>query len=345
VSERHLFLRACWREDVERTPVWLMRQAGRYMQAYQEVRQRHSFLEMCKNPKLAAQVTLQPVERLGVDAAIIFSDILVLVEAMGMRLEFHEGFGPKLGEPVRSMQDVERLRVPDAEKDLAYVMEAIRLVREKLRGRVPLIGFSGAPFTLASYVIEGRGSRTFRFTKEMMFSQPEAFHALMEKITSAVIDYLNAQVRAGAQALQVFDSWVGCLAPEDYERYVMPHMRRLFSRVEARGEVPVIHFANQAATFLEKVRHAGGDVIGVDWRIPLDEAWRRVGYDVAIQGNLDPIALFAPLPEIERRVRDVLERAGSRPGHIFNLGHGVHKDTPEEKVAALVKMVKRLSAR
>jgi uroporphyrinogen decarboxylase len=345
VSEDHLFLRACWREDVERTPVWLMRQAGRYMQAYQKVRAQHSFLEMCRNPRLAAQVTLQPVERLGVDAAILFSDILVLVEAMGMRLEFHEGFGPRLHEPVRSMDGVDRLRVPEAEKDLAYVMEAIKLTREKLRGRVPLIGFSGAPFTLASYVIEGQSSRTFRFTKEMMFSQPEAFNALMEKITSAVIDYLNAQVRAGAQALQIFDSWVGCLAPEDYERYVLPHMQRIFASLDARGEVPVIHFANQAATFLEKVRVAGGDVIGVDWRIPLDEAWRRVGYDVGIQGNLDPLALFAPLEEIERRVRDILDKAGSRPGHIFNLGHGVHKDTPEEKVVALVKMVKKLSAR
>ncbi len=322
-----------------------MRQAGRYMAAYQKVRAEHSFLEMCKNPKLAVQVTLQPVERLGVDAAILFSDILVLVEAMGMKLEFHEGLGPRLHEPVRSLEGVEKLRVPDAEKELGYVMEAIKLAREKLRGRVPLIGFSGAPFTLASYIIEGQGSRSFRFTKEMMFSQPETFHALMEKIADAVIDYLNAQIHAGAQALQIFDSWVGCLAPEDYERYVLPHMQRIFASLDARGEVPVIHFANQAATFLEKVRAAGGDVIGVDWRIPLDEAWRRVGYDVAIQGNLDPMALFAPLEEIERRVRDILAKAESRPGHIFNLGHGVHKDTPEEKVVALVRMVKELSAR
>jgi uroporphyrinogen decarboxylase len=315
------------------------------MAAYQKVRAEHSFLEMCKNPKLAVQVTLQPVERLGVDAAILFSDILVLVEAMGMKLEFHEGLGPRLHEPVRSLEGVEKLRVPDAEKELGYVMEAIKLAREKLRGRVPLIGFSGAPFTLASYIIEGQGSRSFRFTKEMMFSQPETFHALMEKIADAVIDYLNAQIHAGAQALQIFDSWVGCLAPEDYERYVLPHMQRIFASLDARGEVPVIHFANQAATFLEKVRAAGGDVIGVDWRIPLDEAWRRVGYDVAIQGNLDPMALFAPLEEIERRVRDILAKAESRPGHIFNLGHGVHKDTPEEKVVALVRMVKELSAR
>ena len=345
MSKEHLFLRACRREDVERTPVWLMRQAGRYMEAYQKVRAEYPFLEMCRNPRLAAQVTLQPVERLGVDAAIIFSDILVLVEAMGMKLEFHEGLGPQLHEPVRSMEGVEKLQVPEVERELAYVMEAIKLAREKLRGRVPLIGFSGAPFTLASYIIEGQSSRSFRFTKEMMFSQPETFNALMEKISDAVIAYLNAQIRAGAQALQLFDSWVGCLAPEDYERYVMPHMVRIFTSLETDGEVPVIHFANQAATFLEKVRRAGGDVIGVDWRIPLDEAWRRVGYDVAIQGNLDPMALFAPLSEIERRVRDILVRAGSRPGHIFNLGHGVHKDTPEEKVAALVKMVKKLSTR
>ncbi len=345
MSERQLFIRACWREEVERTPVWLMRQAGRYMRAYQRIRERHSFLEMCKNPRIAAEVTLQPVERLGVDAAILFSDILVLVEAMGMRLEFHEGLGPRLSEPVRTPEGVHRLRVPDAERDLHYVMEAIKLARKKLRGRVPLIGFSGAPFTLASYVIEGRSSRSFRFTKEMMFSQPEAFCALMEKLTTAVIDYVNAQVDAGVQALQIFDSWAGCLAPQDYEQYVLPHMRRLFSEIEARGEVPVIHFANQAGTFLDKVRLAGGDVIGVDWRIPLDEAWRRVGYEVGIQGNLDPLALFAPLHEIERRVRDVLDRAASRPGHIFNLGHGVHKDTPEENVVALVKMVKRLSAR
>ena len=337
-----LFLRACWREEVERTPVWLMRQAGRYMRAYREVRRRHSFMELCKNPKLAAEVTLQPVRAFGMDAAIIFSDILLIAECMGARLEYTRA-GPKL-EPVRTPEGVEALRVPDAGTEMGYLLEAIRLAKQKL-GDTPLIGFAGAPFTLASYLIEGGTSRSFMQTKRLMFTSPDTFSELMGKLTSAVAGLLNAQIEAGADALQVFDSWVGCLSPGDYERYVLPHMKRLMRSIDSRGEVPVIHFVNQAGGFLESVSQAGGDVVGVDWRVPIDIAWRRIGYSFGIQGNLDPLALFAPDRELELRVREVLQRAASRPGHIFNLGHGVHRATPERRVRLLVELVRRLSSR
>ncbi len=341
----HLFIRACFREDVERTPVWLMRQAGRYMAEYQAVKSRYSFLEMCKIPEVAAQITLQPVNALGVDAAILFSDILIPVEAMGMKLEFVSGKGPILHEPIRSLEQVERLKIPDPEKDLGFVLEAIKLIKEKLAGRVPLIGFSGAPFTLASYMIEGRGSRSFRFTKELMFSEPEVFELLMKKLTQTVVGYLNAQIEAGVDAVQIFDSWAGCLAPEDYSRYVKPYTSEILKSLDGIGEIPRIHFANQTGTFIEEVAEAGGDVIGVDWRIDLAQAWQRIGYNRAIQGNLDPMALFAPEAEIERRVVDILKKAAGRNGHIFNLGHGVHKDTKVEKVKFMVDAVKKYSRR
>ncbi len=341
----HLFIRACFREPVERTPVWLMRQAGRYMPEYQEVKEKYTFLEMCKKPEVAAEVTLQPVKALEVDAAILFSDILVPVEAMGMKLEFVEKLGPKLHNPVRTLEDVEALEIPEPEEKMPFVLEAIKLIKEKLSGKLPLIGFSGAPFTLASYMIEGGGSRDFRYTKEMMFSEPETFALLMEKLSETVVKYLNAQIEAGVDAVQIFDSWVGCLTPEDYKQYVMEHTSRIISSLDAKGEVPVIHFANQASTFLDLASEAGGDVIGIDWRIPLAEAWSRVGYKKAIQGNLDPMVLFAPREEIERRVKGILEQAGGREGHIFNLGHGVHKDTPVDNVKVMVEAVKKFSRR
>lgn len=342
--QNDVFLRACRREEVEYTPVWLMRQAGRYMEEYMAIRRKYSFLEMCKTPELAAEVTLQPVNRLGVDAAILFADILLPLEGMGIDLEFAKGEGPVIHNPVCSEEDVKRLRLIEPEEDVPYVLEAVKLVRKELDGRVPLIGFSGAPFTLASYMIEGGGSRNYVNCKRMMWQAPEVWHALMEKISKVVVSYLKAQVAAGAQAVQVFDSWVGTLAPEDYRDYVLPHSRYVMEQLKDVG-VPVIHFANNASTLLELVREAGGDVIGVDWRIDLDEAWRRIGYDVAIQGNLDPIALMAPPKVIEEKVKSILEKAGNRPGHIFNLGHGINKETPVEHVIALVEAVHKYSKR
>lgn len=338
------FLKACRREPVDCTPVWLMRQAGRYMKEYREIREKHSFLTMCKTPELAAEVTLQPVRKIGVDAAILFADILLPLEGMGIGFDFSENEGPVIHNPVRSAADVEKLRVIEPEEDVPYVLEAVKLVRRELDGQVPLIGFSGAPFTLASYMIEGGGSREYLNSKRLMWEAPGAWHALMEKIAQVVACYLKAQIRAGVQAVQVFDSWVGTLAPEDYEAFVLPYSRHVMESLKDEG-VPVIHFANNASTLLELVRQAGGDVIGIDWRINLDETWRRVGYDVAIQGNLDPVALLAPPEVIEAKVKGILARAGGRPGHIFNLGHGIHKNTPVEHAIALVEAVHKHSLR
>jgi uroporphyrinogen decarboxylase len=337
------FLKACRREPVDCTPVWFMRQAGRYMREYQAVRARYSILEVCKTPELAAQVTLQPIERFLLDAAIIFADILLPLEPMGIRLSFAEGEGPVIHNPVRDRAAVERLRVTDGE-ELEYVAQAIRQARQGLAGRVPLIGFAGAPFTLASYAIEGGGSRNYIATKQMMYRDPEAWHRLMDKLARVVTGYLRRQIGAGAQAVQLFDSWVGCLSPDDYAEYVLPHVQLIFDGLK-RERVPMIHFGTGTATLLKLMRRAGGDVIGVDWRINLDEAWTMLGSDVAIQGNLDPVALFAPTHEIERRVEDILRRAANRPGHIFNLGHGILPQTPVEHVAATVEMVHKLSQR
>ena len=321
-----------------------MRQAGRYLPEYCELRARHGFLELCKTPALAAEVTLMPIERFPLDAAILFADILLVLEPMGVGLEFAKGDGPVIHRPVRTRADVDALaRVPAAES-LGYVFETVRLVRSRLAGRVPLIGFAGAPFTLASYVIEGGGSRQYRHTKTLMYSDPAAWHLLMERLSETVVDYLREQVAAGAQAVQLFDSWVGCLGPDDYRTYVLPHMRATFTALAGSG-VPVIHFGTGTAALLELMREAGGDVIGLDWHVDLADAWRRVGYDVAVQGNLDPVALFAPPDEIRRRVARVLERAGGRPGHIFNLGHGVLPETRPEHVATLIDAVHELSAR
>jgi uroporphyrinogen decarboxylase len=337
------FLKACRREAVDCTPVWFMRQAGRYMQEYQTVRAKHSILDVCKTPELAAQVTLQPIDRFPLDAAIIFADILLPLEPMGLPVEFQEGEGPVIADPVRSRAAVDRLRLIEGD-ELGYVYHAIRQARRALGGRVPLIGFAGAPFTLASYAIEGGSSRNYIHTKQMMYRDPDAWHRLMDKLARVVTGYLRRQIEAGAQAVQVFDSWVGCLSPGDYAEYVLPHMQLIFDGLK-REPVPTIHFGTGTAALLQLMRRAGGDVIGVDWRVPLDEAWATIGFDAAVQGNLDPVALFAPLHEIERRVEDILRRAAGRPGHIFNLGHGILPNTPVESVAAAIELVHKLSQR
>lgn len=338
------FLRACHCLPVDATPVWFMRQAGRYMPEYRAVRAKYSLLEITRRPEVAAEVTLQPVDVLGVDAAILFADILLPVEPMGLRLEFVAGEGPVIHEPVLTAEDVARLRVPDPDSDLGHVLEAVRLVRQALEGRdVPLIGFAGAPFTVASYIVEGGPSRHYRTTKQMMYAAPEVWHALMDKLADTLAAYLVAQVKAGAQAVQLFDSWVGALSLPDYRRYVLPYSQRVLRAVEATG-VPVIHFGTGTSHLLEAMREAGGTVIGVDWREPLDRAHARLGDGVALQGNLDPVALFAPLDLLREQVRDVLRRA-PRVGHIFNLGHGILPETPVEHVRAVVEMVHEMSAK
>ena len=340
INER--FLQACQRKPVDATPVWFMRQAGRYMPEYRRIREKYSLLEICYQPELAAEVTLQPVRLLGVDAAILFADILLPAIPLGVGLEFAKGEGPVLHNPVRTLEDVKALKHFEAESDLGYVMEAIRILRGELNG-IPLIGFCGAPFTVASYLIEGGSSREFLKTKMMMYSYPQTWHALMEKLSSVLADYLLTQIGAGAQAVQVFDSWIGALNPSDYENFVLPYSQRVLTAAKHAG-VPVIHFGTNTATLLPLMKRAGGDVIGLDWRIPLDDGWALLGEDVAVQGNLDPAALFAPLPELKSRVHDVLRRANGRPGHIFNLGHGILQHTPVDNVRAVVEMVHEYSS-
>jgi uroporphyrinogen decarboxylase len=338
----HLFIKACRREAVPYTPVWFMRQAGRFMNEYREIRARHTLLEMCRTPELAAAVTLQPVQKLGVDAAIIFADLLLPAEAMGMKLEFVEREGPVLSGALRTAESVRKLKdVRDGE--LSYVGEAIRIVCRELAGKVPVIGFSGAPFTLASYMIEGGASRDFAQTKGMMYRDPGLWRELLDKLVAVLASFLESQVAGGAQALQIFDSWVGCLSPEDYRRYVLPHSRQLIAKVSSLG-VPIIHFGTGTATLLELMREAGGDVIGLDWRVELDDGWARVGHDVAIQGNLDPVVLLGPLKSIKEHVEHILRAAQGRPGHIFNLGHGILPPTPVENVQAVVEMVHNFKA-
>ncbi len=339
----HLLLKACNREEVPRTPVWIMRQAGRYMQEYREIRKKHTFLEMCKNPDLVAEITAQPIKKLGVDAAILFSDILIPVEAMGANLEYQKTGGPKIHNPIRTAEAVEALKTLDPAVDTPFVGEGIKKTKELLKDKVPLIGFSGAPFTLASYMIEGGGSRNYENTKAMMYNNPDTYKALMDKITDTLIPYLNAQTEAGVQALQLFDSWVGCMTPQDYEKYVLPYTKKVIQGID--DQTPLIHFATGASTLLELMKKAGGDIIGIDWRINLDKAWKRIGYDIGIQGNLDPTALLGPTPEIEKRVKDILKRAENRPGHIFNLGHGILPQTPVDHAVAMVKYVKKWSKR
>lgn len=335
------FLAACRREPTNVRPVWFMRQAGRYMKDYRDIRARHSILDICKRPDLAAAVTLQPVDTLDVDAAIIFADLLLPVEPMGLKLEFRAGEGPHIEKAIAEMDDVERLSTENTD-DLGYVGEALQLVKRQLAGKVPVIGFVGAPFTLASYMIEGGSSKTFLKTKNLMFANEPVWHRLMEKLVRVLGDFAALQVRAGAAAIQIFDSWVGALSPGDYVRYVQPHSRALIERIRAL-KIPVIHFATGATGFLREIAGAGGDVIGVDWRVHIDAAWADMDYRTAIQGNLDPLALFAPLPELKRRVSDLLQRTGDRPGHIVNLGHGILPGTPVENVKAVVQMVREFS--
>jgi uroporphyrinogen decarboxylase len=331
------FLRACRREPTDVTPVWFMRQAGRYMAEYRELRTKRTLLEICKTPELALEVTLQPL-RLGMDAAILFADILLPLEPMGAPFEFAKGEGPVIHEPVRDRAGIARLRVFDPRDGLGYVLEAVRLIRRELDGKTPLIGFAGAPFTIASYLIEGGKSSDYRLTKQLMWSDPVAWSELMGKIAEVVRRYLRAQIEAGAQAVQLFDSWVGSLSPADYMEHVAPHVRHILRDLEQTG-VPVIHFGTNTATLLEAQRDAGGTVIGVDWRIPLGDAWKRIGYDRAIQGNLDPLLLCGPREVAERRARAVLAEAAGRPGHIFNLGHGIVPETPVDHVKALIDLV------
>lgn len=332
------FLKACRREPTDTTPLWFMRQAGRYMAEYRDVRAKVSFLELCKSPELATEVTITAVERLGVDAAILFADILLILEPLGFALEFAKGEGPVIHNPLRVGADVDRILPLTDPAPLDYVFHAVRMIRSSLNPAIPLIGFAGAPFTLACYAIEGGSSRHYEKAKAFMYRDHGAWHALMSRFVEATAAYLNAQVRAGAQALQLFDSWVGSLSPSDYRRFVQPHMRRLFGMISPR--VPVIHFGTDTNSLLELQREAGGDVIGLDWRVDLGPAWERLGHNVAVQGNLDPVVLFAPRKEIARQARRVLAEAGGRPGHIFNLGHGILPHTPVDHVLALVDIVR-----
>ena len=342
-TSTHAFLAACRREQTSFTPVWVMRQAGRYMEEYRKLRAQYGFLELCKRPDLAAEITVTPVERLGVDAAILFADILLLLEPMGVGLEYSKGDGPVIPRPVRTAADIDALRDVAPQKNLSFVFDAVKKCRAALNNRVPLIGFSGAPFTLASYLIEGGGSRNYIHTKRLYYSEPAAWKNLMERLSGAVAEYLNGQIAAGAQAVQLFDSWAGCLSPSDYETFVLPYTRAAIQAI--MPGVPVINFSTGTSGALKQIRAAGGDVIGLDWRVNLDDGWATVGHDVAVQGNLDPVALFASPKEITKRVADILRRAAGRPGHIFNLGHGILPETPVPHVIAMVEAVHELSVR
>ena len=333
-------LKAARCEPVDRTPVWLMRQAGRYLPEYQEIRAKLPFLQLCKTPDLAAEVTLQPVRRLGVDAAIIFSDIFIPVEAMGMALELGD-HGPHLPSPLRTEADVRALRVPDPEETMGFLGEAIRRTCRALAGSVPLIGFCGAPFTLAAYMVEGGGSKNFLQVKRLLFEQPAVAHLLFDTLTRTLIPYLQMQVRAGARAVQIFDSWGGELSPRDFEAFSLPYLTRIVAAL--KPEVPVIVFGTGMSTHLPLLKRAGANVVGLDWRIQIDDARKVLGPDVAVQGNLDPVALFLPRAEMEERVQDILRRAGPR-GHIFNLGHGILPPTDPEAAKAMVDAVHRFSA-
>jgi len=332
------FLDACRRRPTDVRPVWFMRQAGRYMKQYREIRAKNTILEICKRADLAAAVTLQPVEILDVDAAIIFADLLLPVEPMGLKLEFRPGEGPHIDNPVRTSQDVDTLSISNTD-DLGYVGEAIQLVTRQLGNKIPVIGFVGAPFTLASYMIEGGPSKAFLRTKQLMYRDETLWRRLMGKLVDVLGPFAIMQVGSGARAIQVFDSWVGALGPDDYVRYVAPYSRALIERIRSTG-VPSIHFGTGAAGFFKELHAAGGDVMGVDWRVNIDQAWMDISYRSAVQGNLDPAVLLAPLPEIKARVHELLKRTASRPGHIFNLGHGILPETPVENVKAVVQIVR-----
>ncbi len=333
------FLRACKGEKTNYTPVWLMRQAGRYLPEYQSVRAKVDFLTLCKTPELAAEVTIQPVDILKVDAAILFSDILIPIEPMGMRLEFSESKGPILYDPIRKEEDILRLRIINAYEDVPFVIQTIKILLSRLN--VPLIGFSGAPFTLATYMIEGGSSKNFVNTKRMMFRSPVLFSMLMEKITDTVIEYLNAQIEAGVHAIQIFDSWAGILSPLDFENYALPYVQRIISKFKNR--VPVIYFAFNASAMLNAVKKSGADVLGLDWRINIADAIKIIGNDAAVQGNLDPCTLLGGKDLIRDRVKHILNGAKNAKGHIFNLGHGILPDIPPENAIAMVEAVHELS--
>ncbi len=336
-----IFVRACKSQPTDRTPVWFMRQAGRYMAEYRAVRKQHSLLEICKKPTLASEVTITAAEILGVDAAIIFADLLLPLEVMGLPFHFSAGEGPVIEKPVRSKEDIANLRT-DRASELGYVSEAVAIVAKHFADRVPVIGFCGAPFTLASYMIEGGGSRNYVHAKKMMYNHPKDWDALMSKLVAVTSAYSAEQVKAGADAIQIFDSWVGCLSVEDYRRYVLPHVTGMVKQLKKTG-VPIIYFGTDSATLLPSMRETGADVIGLDWRIPLDEGWNRLDHKAAVQGNLDPVLLFADWKELKSRAEDILARANGRPGHIFNLGHGILPETPVDNVKNLAKLVQEYS--
>lgn len=336
------FVRACKSQPTERTPVWFMRQAGRYMAEYRAIRKQHSLLEICKKPDLAAEVTITAAEILGVDAAIIFADLLLPLEVMGLPFHFSAGEGPVIEKPIRTKEDIVRLRT-DRAAELGYVSEAVALVAKHFADRVPVIGFCGAPFTLASYMIEGGGSRNYVHAKKMMYNAPDDWDALMRKLVAVTTSYSADQVRAGADAIQIFDSWVGCLSVEDYRRYVLPHVTGMVKQLQKTG-VPIIYFGTDSATLLPAMKETGADVIGLDWRIPLDEGWSRIDHKSAVQGNLDPVLLFADWKELNSRAEDILRLAAGRPGHIFNLGHGILPETPVDNVKNLAHFVQEYSS-
>ncbi len=345
MTHKERFLKACRREKTDCTPVWFMRQAGRYMAGYRRLREKYGLLKMFKTPGIAAEVTLQPVKAFSVDAAIIFADILLPLEGMGISIEFAEGEGPVIHNPVRTRKDVEMLRVASPEEHLGYVMESLSMVSSELAGKIALIGFAGAPFTLASYMIEGGGSRNYLLTKKIMYEDRESWDLLMGKLAETLSAYVLAQARSGAQVIQVFDSWVGCLSPADYQEYVLPHTSGIFTTLKSNG-IPSIHFGTGTGDLLPLMRAAGGDVLGVDWRTFLDDAWSRIGLEKAgVQGNLDPVTLMAPWPLVKNRAQDILDRAGGRPGHIFNLGHGILPGTPVDTVKSLADFVHEYSSR
>ena len=343
--EDSVFLKACRREPTPYTPIWLMRQAGRYQAEYRAIRKKVSFLELCRTPELACEVTVHAVDQLGVDAAILFADILLILDPLGVDFHFEEGHGPKIDTPVRTNADIDAIAESiDSKESLGYVMDAIRLIRKELDPKgVPLIGFAGAPFTLASYAIEGGGSRDYRHCKALMFGDEGAWNELMSRISAALTDYLLAQIDAGVHAVQLFDSWVGALSVADYRRYVLPHVAGIFDAV--RGKVPAIHFGQGNPELYPVLKEAGGDVISVDWRLPLSEAWSRVGDDVGIQGNLDPVSILATREAMFERAQAVLDDVDGRPGHIFNLGHGILRWSEVPQVQALVDYVHERSAR
>ncbi len=340
--EDSVFMKACRREQTPYTPVWIMRQAGRYQREYLKIRKKVTLLQLCKTPELAAEVTLMAVDRLGVDAAIIFADILLVTEPMGLNLEFVKGEGPVIYNPVREMKDVDSLAEPDV-NELSYVFDAIKITRRALRPDIGLIGFAGAPFTIASYMVEGGKSQNYAKTKAMMYRDKATWQALMEKLTSIITEYLNCQIAAGANAVQLFDSWVGALSPDDYRQYVMPYVKKIVDGVNKSAAV--INFSTGNPALLPLMKQAGGDVIGLDWRVDLAEAWSVLGDDVAVMGNLDPIVLYTSPEQIRTQVKAILDKAAGRPGHIFNLGHGISPDMPPENVAELVDAVHELSAR